>query len=111
MLYISRCNSFLLFHFDFRIVVQLQMAGHQCLDIKGGQLSNVTNVAARIIAIKIFVDKLLVSITHIFPLTFNLLIMIVKPLQTAWNQTRRRVTRNSASGQAPSCFPLSQYVF
>ena len=25
-------------------------------------------------------------------LTFNLLIMIVEPLQTAWNQTRRRVT-------------------
>ena len=26
-------------------------------------------------------------------LTFILLIIIVKPLQTAWNQTRRQVTR------------------
>ena len=32
---------------------------------------------------------------------------IVKHLQTAWNQTRRRVT-HSASGQVPSCLPLSQ---
>ena len=36
----------------------------------------------------------------IIQLTFNLLIMIFKPLQTA----------NSASGQVPSCLPLSQYV-
>ena len=26
-------------------------------------------------------------------LTFNLLIMIIKPLQTAWNQSRHRVTQ------------------
>ena len=33
-------------------------------------------------------------------LTFNLLIMIVKPLQTAWNLTRRRVTRRLVWFQA-----------
>ena len=44
-------------------------------------------------------------------LMFNLLIMIVKPLQTAWNPTSCRVTpSNYASGQVASCLPLRQYV-
>ena len=34
-------------------------------------------------------------------LTFDLLIMTVKPLQPAWNRTRRRV-------HVPSCLPLSK---
>ena len=38
----------------------------------------------------------------------NALELHLNPLQTAWNQTRRRVTRR---GQVPSCLPLCQYVF
>ena len=37
---------------------------------------------------------------HFNVLTFKLLIMIVEPLPTAWNQTRRRVTRHLVTFQA-----------
>ena len=52
---------------------------------------------------------LLLSSLLLLLLSFNLLIVIVKPLQTAWNKTRRRVT-NLFTTQ-PICLPNTEYAF